>query len=361
MTSSVGLAICSSERGGFASLRAEVEDLLGVGAEVVVLAPLFAGEPPALPPGARFEVMRGRARTPFRTVPEIRAWMRARDLDVVHLHGRAAGLLGRLAAVGLPVSIAYSAHGIHPPLNSALRVVERTLQRLLRTRTDLFVMIGDGERQDFDEAYGFGGRPVVVMPNVVDPSAVRNRVDRFRFPRPTIVAPGAYHPKKRFGDILRAVAAGRVPRDVDVRLYGNAGWDGGRSRRALEALAADLAVADRVHLEDETSELPSLLASADLVVLPSEREGLPLVALEAAAVGAPVAWSDIRGHREVFDGYARSFAVGDIVDLARILRATDEWPSWRIPTERADELYRDGLQRRREAVDTLLGLARRRR
>ena len=39
------------------------------------------------------------------------------------------------------------------------------------------------------------------------------------------------------------------------------------------------------------------LASADVVVLPSYREGIPRVAMEAAAMGRPVAAYDIRGMR----------------------------------------------------------------
>jgi glycosyltransferase involved in cell wall biosynthesis len=43
------------------------------------------------------------------------------------------------------------------------------------------------------------------------------------------------------------------------------------------------------------------MASADLVVLPSYREGIPRAAMEAAAMGRPVAAYDIRGVREVID------------------------------------------------------------
>ena len=43
------------------------------------------------------------------------------------------------------------------------------------------------------------------------------------------------------------------------------------------------------------------LASATVVVLPSYREGIPRVAMEAAAMGRPVAAYDIRGVREVVD------------------------------------------------------------
>ena len=43
------------------------------------------------------------------------------------------------------------------------------------------------------------------------------------------------------------------------------------------------------------------LAAADVVVLPSYREGIPRVAMEAAAAGRPVVAYDVRGVREVID------------------------------------------------------------
>ena len=43
------------------------------------------------------------------------------------------------------------------------------------------------------------------------------------------------------------------------------------------------------------------LAAADIVVLPSYREGIPRVAMEAAAAGRPVVAYDVRGVREVID------------------------------------------------------------
>jgi glycosyltransferase involved in cell wall biosynthesis len=49
------------------------------------------------------------------------------------------------------------------------------------------------------------------------------------------------------------------------------------------------------HRED----MPSILGSADIVVLPSYREGLPKVLLEAAACARPVVATDVPGCREI--------------------------------------------------------------
>jgi glycosyltransferase involved in cell wall biosynthesis len=62
------------------------------------------------------------------------------------------------------------------------------------------------------------------------------------------------------------------------------------------------------------------LASATVVVLPSYREGIPRVAMEAAATGRPVAAYDIRGVREVIDpGLGLLAPRGDVGALAAII------------------------------------------
>ena len=52
------------------------------------------------------------------------------------------------------------------------------------------------------------------------------------------------------------------------------------------------------HVED----MGTLLASVDIVVLPSYREGLPKGLVEAAACGLPLVTTDVPGCREVVTG-----------------------------------------------------------
>lgn len=62
------------------------------------------------------------------------------------------------------------------------------------------------------------------------------------------------------------------------------------------------------------------LASADVVVLPSYREGIPRAVIEAATMSRPVAAYDIRGVREVIDPASGLLAPrGDRVALAGII------------------------------------------
>jgi glycosyltransferase involved in cell wall biosynthesis len=56
-------------------------------------------------------------------------------------------------------------------------------------------------------------------------------------------------------------------------------------------------------------DMPSTLASATVVVLPSYREGLPKVLLEAAASGKPLVASDVPGCREIVTHGVNGFLV----------------------------------------------------
>jgi glycosyltransferase involved in cell wall biosynthesis len=81
----------------------------------------------------------------------------------------------------------------------------------------------------------------------------------------------------------------------------------------------------RGHVED----MPGLFASADVVVLPSYREGLPKSLIEAAACGRPLVTTDVPGCREVVtDGVDGLLVpVRDAVALARAIARLLDDPS----------------------------------
>jgi glycosyltransferase involved in cell wall biosynthesis len=71
----------------------------------------------------------------------------------------------------------------------------------------------------------------------------------------------------------------------------------------------------------EVDDVRPYLASATVVVLPSYREGIPRVAMEAAAMGRTVVAYDIRGMREVIDpALGLMVPRGDQAALTRVVR-----------------------------------------
>ena len=98
------------------------------------------------------------------------------------------------------------------------------------------------------------------------------------------------------GQALAIRALTSLPGDVQLALAGT-----GPDEAALRALAASLGIASRVHFLGSVSHetLPALLSAADVMVLPSEREGLANAWIEALACGTPLIIPDIGGAREV--------------------------------------------------------------
>ena len=76
------------------------------------------------------------------------------------------------------------------------------------------------------------------------------------------------------------------------------------------------------HVED----MPALLATVQIVVLPSYREGLPKALIEAAACGLALITTDVPGCREVVaDGVDGLLVpVRDVAALAKALRRLDD-------------------------------------
>lgn len=109
---------------------------------------------------------------------------------------------------------------------------------------------------------------------------------------------GAFRMRKGVHDLfpaLREIAGSRP----DCRLLlvgGGRGYEG-----PLREMARGLGVADRVVLVPpvENPDLPSFYDAADVVVIPSLFEGLPLVLLEAMAMARPIVATRVDGIREV--------------------------------------------------------------
>ena len=84
--------------------------------------------------------------------------------------------------------------------------------------------------------------------------------------------------------------------NVDFVLVGD-----GPLRAELEASASRLGLADCVHFLGDRRDIPEILASLDVSVLPSASESLSNVVIESMAAGVPVVASRVGGNVELLD------------------------------------------------------------
>lgn len=136
---------------------------------------------------------------------------------------------------------------------------------------------------------------------------------------PTIICVGRLSPEKGQTGLLRAFARLRANHpNLSLRLVGD-----GPDREALERFSEELGVSDAMTFAGRLPEPETLIeiSRADLLVLPSFMEGLPIVLMEAMALGIPVIASRVAGIPElVSDGKTGLlFAPSDWDELAQCI------------------------------------------
>jgi len=197
-------------------------------------------------------------------------------------------------------------------------------------RADALVAVSEGVAGDLARMALLPRRRITVLPNPVITSDFAKRSEaELDVPWPeacerkVLLAVGRLHPQKDFATLLRAVARLPTAYACDVVILGE-----GEDQARLRALAAELGLADRLHLPGFSRTAPAAMRRADLFVLSSRYEGSPNVLVEAMAAGTPVVATDCRsGPREILKGgrLGPLVPVGDAAALARaITRALDD-------------------------------------
>ena len=200
--------------------------------------------------------------------------------------------------------------------------------------------------------------------------ALTNRVDTALFRRVTptqpardgvrrVIVPRRLFHKNGVEYFVRALPLIRRELRVEAILVGD-----GPERKKLEELARDLGVADVCHFMGArpNSEMPGLLASAEVAVLPSLMEATSVAALEAMSCEVPVAASNVGGLPEIVDETVGTlFEPANPDDLAARLVALLRRPDLRAAGARARERVvkswsNERLAKRHvEIYETLLG------
>jgi glycogen(starch) synthase len=251
----------------------------------------------------------------------------ARGVDLVHAHQGediATLLLALLAravhrcplVVTLHCSVRHTMTG-RSPRSWLLRRLGGAVERAAVRRADAVLVLVDGTarllRRD-----GLSGDTVHVLPSGFDPDLFAGQHDDAfpGVPRPRVGYVGRLAPQKR-PDLL-VEAFGRMRSDARLVLVGD-----GPMRAAVEAAVRRSPARDRITMSGFVphAEVPRVLASLDVLALPSAYEEMGSVLVEAMASGLPVVASRVGGIPEVVRDQETGLLVppGDVDALADAL------------------------------------------
>jgi len=261
--------------------------------------------------------------------------------DLIHVHTPVPAFISRWKTALIPESrrpkVIYTAHGFHfHSYGSRLKnQVFVGLERLAGSWTDCLVVINRADEEAALLHRLVPKNKIVFMPGIgierrdYEPAAIAEElVQSFRSElrisadEQIIVMLAEFAPGKRHKDAVNAFASMRNKK-ARLVLAGE-----GPLQEEIGALAARLGIGNRVHLVGFRRDVPTILKSSALKILPSEREGLPKSIMEALNMELPVVGADVRGIRDLLvDGAGVLVPLGDVRALANAMDWVLDHPS----------------------------------
>ncbi len=247
----------------------------------------------------------------FRALLAIARLIRREAPDLVHAHTSKAGLLARLAARLTATPVVFTAHAwsFADGMPRLQRWISIPLERLAAAAAagKIITVSEANTAMAMRRSIANTGTLVRIWNGVPD---VSGRALPGKRRSLTLIMAARFAPPKDHLLLLRALV--KVKGDWRLLLVGD-----GPTRSLVEKTALDLGLADRIEFLGLRGDIDELLTRADVFVLPSKWEGLPLSILEAMRAGLPVIATDVGGVAEaVTDGVTGYLTPpGDVVQL----------------------------------------------
>lgn len=240
---------------------------------------------------------------------DVSVWKKVKELmisekiDLVHAHGTRANSNISWAARSLNIPIVYTIHGwsFHPDQGFLLKKFRTLSEKYLTSRSTLNISVSAANKRSGEtEIKGF--KSVIVNYGIdqtkFSPSNVQKDV-RAELGIPAdktlVVFIARFTLQKQPQAVVKAFGkAVKANPDLHLLMVGD-----GELKAETVALAQELGITSRITFQSFRLDVPDVLGAADIFVLPSLWEGLPIGLLEAMAMGKAIIASSVDGTPEV--------------------------------------------------------------
>lgn len=231
-----------------------------------------------------------------------------------------ANIASGLAGGGLPWLISERVNTAAHLGGRPYGFISRLLVRLTYPRAHHIVAVSQGVADGLVEQFAVCPSRITVIGNPIDIAAIRSQgagPNPFSDIGPYIVAVGRLTRNKNFSMLIRAFSKADLPAKLVI-----AGE--GEEQLSLQAVAAELGIADRVVFPGFLPNPYATVRHAELFALSSNSEGFPNALVEAMALGVPtVATNCADGPAEILAGKSRDEVHGVVQASAGILSPAD--------------------------------------
>jgi glycosyltransferase involved in cell wall biosynthesis len=266
----------------------------------------------------------------FSGVSRVKEVVAQENYDLVHVHTPIAAFVTRYALKDFPnTKVIYTAHGFHFYRGGSRlkNLIFLGLEKLAGAWTDYLITINQedataakqyhflpSERIYYTRGIGVDTNHYTSR-QVTESEVLQIRQElNLSDSDSLLLAIAEFTPRKRHRDLLNALAKLSQPQ-IHLALAGE-----GPLKAEMEQLAVQLGIASQVHFLGFRTDIPTLIQTADAVLLVSQQEGLPRSVMEAMCLATPVIGSNIRGTRDLLeDGCGILVDLGDIEAIAQAM------------------------------------------
>ncbi len=255
----------------------------------------------------------------------MRNLLNGKNADVIHSHGKGAGLFARtMLASDIRSRLIHSFHGFHPPAHKFMAGVYGLAESVLAQRTDMVISVSAGEAEEIqNEVQSLRGK-IVVIPNIVDREEVEENSTAPLEPRIVqflsenshcflVAMIGRPDPLKNYPLALEASKLTVAVSDAVAFLFVgvNETHDGDSNVSKM--------LGGRGFTIPMLTNSASLLRRSDVLLITSKKEGSPLVVLEAFSLGKPVVGTNVIGIRDLITHRYNGFLCDDAAAISDAL------------------------------------------
>ena len=260
----------------------------------------------------------------FKVWNKVKQLMATEKIDLVHAHGTRANSNVFRAAKALQKPLAYTIHGwsFHVDQPFLIKKIRIAGEKFLVSRSDLNISVSvSNQKTGKDTITGFNS---VVINNGIDQQKF-NADGQYADIRKELNIPAdavlslflaRFTGHKQPLTLLRAFekALQQNP-NLSLLMVG----DGDEKQEALETVKK-AGIGNRVIFQNFRQDVPAVLAAADIFILPSLWEGLPIGLLEAMSMGKSIIASNVDGTSDIIEHSKNGYLI-ELADVEAALPA----------------------------------------